>query len=276
MKLPPSVALGTMHGKALAIAPPLAPLGVQLVVAEGLDTDRFGTFAGDVPRAGNMLEAARAKAGAAARLTGLPVALASEGAYGPHPSVPFLSLGRELILWLDTRTGHEIVVHHIDETPDYDRFVASSYAEAEPLLARIGFPATAVILSAEGAPTRPLARGLRDRAALAAAFAHLPAGTGALIQSDMRAHMNPRRMAQIALLAQRLAERLAQVCPSCGAPGWGPLRPAPGLPCDWCEEPTLLPGGEVQGCTACGASQTLPRPDGLIRADPAYCPACNP
>jgi len=50
MSLPERVALGTMHGKAAAIAPPLARLGIALVVPEGLDTNRFGTFTGEVPR----------------------------------------------------------------------------------------------------------------------------------------------------------------------------------------------------------------------------------
>ena len=53
--LPDRVALGTMHGKEAVIAPPLAALGVTVVLAE-VETDRFGTFSGDVPRAGSMIE----------------------------------------------------------------------------------------------------------------------------------------------------------------------------------------------------------------------------
>ena len=53
MSLPERVALGTMHGKAAAIAPPLARLGIALVVPEGLDTNRFGTFTGETPRHGS-------------------------------------------------------------------------------------------------------------------------------------------------------------------------------------------------------------------------------
>ena len=51
-----------MHDKAAAIAPPPARLGLAVAAPEGLDTDRFGTFTGAVPRAGNMVESARAKA----------------------------------------------------------------------------------------------------------------------------------------------------------------------------------------------------------------------
>jgi hypothetical protein len=86
--LPDIVALGTIHGKEHAVAPPLATIGVAVLLAD-LKTDRFGTFAGDVARTGTMLDAARAKAHAASKATGLPVARASEGAHGPHPFVPF-------------------------------------------------------------------------------------------------------------------------------------------------------------------------------------------
>jgi len=58
MTLPDRAALRTMHGKAAAIAPPLARLGITLVVPKGLDTDRFGTFTAEVPRKGTMDDAA--------------------------------------------------------------------------------------------------------------------------------------------------------------------------------------------------------------------------
>jgi len=79
MTLPDRAALGTMHGKAAAIVPPLARLGITLVVPKRLDTDRFGTFTAEVPRKGTMDDAARTKARAAIAATGLPVGIASEG-----------------------------------------------------------------------------------------------------------------------------------------------------------------------------------------------------
>lgn len=272
MSLPDQVALGTMHGKAVALGPPLSRLGITLVVPEGLDTDRFGTFTGEVPRAGTMIEAARAKALAAIGATGLPVGVASEGAYGPHPLLPFLARGTELLLWHDARTGQEVVETLVDDDPCYARIEAASLEEAEAFLARVGFPGTAVIVSAaEGAVTK----GIQDRDRLKAVFG---LGRAAVItlQTDMRAHLNPRRMAMIGLLAEKFAARLATRCPDCAAPGWGRLRPAPGLPCAWCDGPTLLPAGEVHGCTACGAEAVVPRPDGLTEADPGHCPVCNP
>lgn len=270
--LPDRVALGTMHGKEAAIAPPLAALGIALHRAD-LDTDRFGTFAGDVPRAGDMLEAARAKARAAADVTGLSTALASEGSYGPHPYVPFLPLGHELLLWLDTRSGLEIVETLTDSQPNYDQETLSDPAAAAGFLTRIGFPKTAVIVqSAAGAP--PLAKGITDHAALDAAIRAAVSMSGtALLQTDMRAHLNPRRMSMIGDLAQRLALRLATPCPACTAPGFGRLRSLPGLACRDCGSATGLIAADLYGCTACSHEEQRPRAGD---ADPVHCPYCNP
>jgi len=272
MSLPARVALGTQHGKEAVIAPPLAALGITVQTA-AIDTDRFGTFAGDVARAGTMREAARAKARAAAEATGLAVGLGSEGAYGPHPFVPFLPLGQELLLWHDTRTGHEIIETTTDDHPCFDQQTLALASEAEAFLSRVGFPGTAVIVqTAPAAP--PIARGITDRATLERALAQaLALSPSALIQTDMRAHRNPRRMAVIGDLAARLARRIATPCPACAAPGYGHLRTLAGLPCRDCGSETLQIAADVEGCTACGTETVRPRA-GL--ADPAACPCCNP
>ena len=267
-----------MHGKAVALAPPLLRIGVSLVVPEAFDTDRFGSFTGEVPRIGTMEEAARAKALAAARATGLPTGLASEGAYGPHPVVPFLAFGVELLLWHDTRTGHEVTLRLTDDAPTYDRIEVAANEDLAPFLARNRFPETALVVSAlTGAA--PVAKGITDPAvldaALSAALALSPKGR-ALIQTDMRAYMNPRRMQTIARLAERFATRMAQACPACAAPGWGLLHTEPGLPCADCGTPTALVQAEIHGCTACGKAETRPRGDGRVTTDPASCPMCNP
>lgn len=276
MSLPDRAVLATMHGKEAAIAPPLARLGIALTVPASFDTDQFGTFAGDVPRAGSMIEAARAKARAASDLTGLPIAIASEGAYGPHPMIPFLAQGQELLLWRDSRNGHEIVETLIDNTPTFDHAEVADIDEAETFLKRIDFPKTALLVASAATPTKPVARGVRDRDALSRAIGSLTGSGPALLTTDMRAHMNPRRMAKIAELADRLATRLASPCPHCAAPGWGFLRADPGLPCSACGTPTPMARGEIHGCTACGASAPQPRLDGRMAADPGHCVLCNP
>lgn len=277
--LPRRAALGTMHGKEAAIAPPLARLGVRLVVPEGLDTDRFGTFTGEIARAGDMIDAARAKAQAAIESTGLPVGLASEGAYGPHPTIPFLASGLELLLWRNAESGQEIVEKLVDDRPCYDHAETADLDGIADFLSRVDFPRTGLIVAPAAARQRPVAKGLREAGALAEAIARAARDSScgrAFVQTDMRAHMNPRRMDILGQLAERLAARLARACPGCGAPGWGMLRTETGLPCAWCGGPTGLVAREIHGCTACGYNDVRPRRDGLTEADPGACPVCNP
>ena len=279
MKLPDRAALGTMHNKAAAVTPPLARLGITVVVPEGLDTDRFGTFTTETPRTGTMEDAARAKARAAIAATGLCVGIASEGAYGPHPVIPFLPIGRDVLLWRNEETGQEVIERLTDEAPCFDHVTAFSADEATAFLETIGFPRTAVIVARASAGAAPLAKGLQDRDAVDDAIAralHLSAKEGAFLQTDMRAHLNPRRMETIGRLAERLAVRLGTACPACTAPGWGLLRMETGLPCAWCDGPTLMVKAEVHGCTLCKFETNRPRTNGPTVADPGHCPACNP
>ena len=277
--LPARVALGTMHGKERALAPAFDRLSVRLIVPDGLNTDRFGTFSAEIPRAGSMEDAARAKIEAAMAATGLPVGLASEGAYGPHPAVPFMAAGLEILMWRDAERGHEIIERLGDDRPAYDLAEVADIDQVAPVLTRMGFPETAMIVRPAGDPCGSVVKGLTGMSELATAIAAAckasPVGK-AVVQTDMRAHMNPQRMATIAKLGLRLADRLACRCDACGAPGWGRLRTVPGLPCDWCGGPSLLIAHEVHGCTACGTTRPVPRPDGKTTADPGECPACNP
>lgn len=85
--------LATMHRKEDVIAPLLEQeLGLQIVVPQNFNTDRFGTFSREVKRAGSQLEAARIKAQAAMQATGAAIALASEGAFGPPPGYALFAL----------------------------------------------------------------------------------------------------------------------------------------------------------------------------------------
>ncbi len=277
--LPASAALGTMHGKEAALAPPLARLGVALLVPEGLDTDRFGTFTGDVGRPGTMEETARAKAHAAIAATGLAHGLASEGAYGPHPTLPFAAAGLEILLWRDEARGFEVVERLMDDSPVYDHSAAATADELAAFLARVRFPETALVVAPLSDRTSAPFKGVRDADTLQDCLrdaARRSECGRAFVQTDMRAHMNPRRMATIGRLAERLAGRLATACGSCGAPGWGLLRTETGLPCSWCGGPTILVSHEVHGCAACGAEARRSRPDKLAEADPGCCPRCNP
>ncbi|NWG46912.1 MAG: hypothetical protein HXY25_10265 [Alphaproteobacteria bacterium] len=273
--------VATMHGKESAIAPAMAALGLRVEPAHGLDTDRFGTFTGEVERPGPMRQTAIAKARAGIASSGCPLAIASEGSYGPHPHFPAIAAGLELMVLVDAERDLVIAEERLLEDVTFAQCEAASVDALAAFLAGIGFPDQGVIVRPNGrrAGGEGLFKGLTDHAALARAVAEAAARSAdglAFVETDMRAHLNPRRRAALAGLAERLASRLLSLCPACGAPGFGPVRAERGLPCADCGLPTPLARAEVLGCGACDHLDRVGRSDGLTRASPAACPLCNP
>lgn len=272
-------ALSTMHQKERAIAPVMRQTcSMVLTVPTGLDTDALGTFSGEIPRAGSMLEAATAKARLAMEATGLPVGLASEGSYGPHPDLPWVPAGLELLVLVDDTRGLVIAEQIIDDAPVFFHAVTSSPSAIADYLARIGFGRNGVIVKPNDGKAQPV-KGIVRHDLLAEAIRQCAAASAdgkALVQTDMRAHMNTRRMEILGGLARRLARRLNSLCPACHAPGFGVVVSGPGLACAWCGEPTTVASGHIQGCAACHYRDFIPRRDGQARADPRHCLHCNP
>lgn len=275
--------LATMHGKEAAVAPPFRELlDVAVHVPGGIDTDALGTFTGEIQRPGDMLETARLKAKAGIELTGAVLALASEGAYGPHPWLPSLATGVELLLWVDTAIGIEVAEQMPVRQTAYATLTVRPDDSIDSFLARVDFPRHALaVMPATPAPDATLvpAKGLRDRAALERAIRTAAAGSEdgqAVVQTDMRAHVNPTRMESIAAVARRLATRLGSHCEVCDAPGFGIVGQQSGLPCAACDTPTALAKADIHGCARCDHRTTLPRGDGQGTADPRYCDNCNP
>jgi hypothetical protein len=277
------IALATMHGKERAIARPFRSLlGLELVLPAGLDTDQLGSFDGLVPRQGGAEQACRRKALMGMAALGLPLGLASEGSFGAHPQLPFLAAGVEVMVFLDRERGLEIWERLIARRTNFDHRCAGELAELEGWLAQVGFPAHGLIVRPEH-PCRGaealLFKDLPDHPRLAGAIAAATAASSngrAQVETDMRAHRNPTRMASLRALATKLARRIATACPACAAPGWGRLDVLPGLPCSWCGMPTPLMHRERFGCVSCSHTEEHPRPDGLAEADPQHCPLCNP
>ena len=274
--------LATMHGKEAAIAPPLlTKLGLVVSSVADLDTDVLGTFSGEVPRSMGMLETAVAKAKLALEKTGETLGLASEGVYGPHPRVPFLAAGTELMVLVDLEREIVIQEHLLDETPSYGSFEASIVDDALPQLTHLGFPDHAVMVRAadRSGLLAGLTKGIRTHDEFIRAF-ELALATSTsqrvLVMNDMRADRNPTRMRFLKKLAERLSERIATLCPACASPGFGITGTRTGLPCEWCGGPTHLVSHEVFSCVACDHELVLPRSDGLSFGDAALCPYCNP
>ena len=103
--------IATKHGKEKVIAPFLEQgLGVKCFVAIDLDTDKLGTFTGEVERNDDPLTTARNKCYMAMDLTNCDLAIASEGSFGPHPTIFFIPADDEILIFVDKINGVEIIV----------------------------------------------------------------------------------------------------------------------------------------------------------------------
>ena len=266
------MAVGTQHGKQHQFAPAFRRvLGAELVTP-AVDTDQFGTFAGEVVRTVAPADAARAKARLAMSVSGLPYGLASEASYGPLTGG--LLGHEEILLFCDDVAGIEIVEgHRTTSLPGVSRPVCRFDEVPTSLLADL--PGQALIVRPRGA-VGAITKGITGvdglRAAIDAAAAASPDGV-ALVEPDLRAHHNPSRRLILTGLAEAMACRLATACPSCGAPGFGRVGAEPGLPCRVCEAPTPLRHRDIHGCAVCGHRE---RRQIRAAADPTDCPACNP
>lgn len=283
----PRVALATLHGKADALAPALAAIGVQ-VETVAIDTDALGTFSGDIERPGTPHEVVIEKARRAMAASGRTLGIATEGSFGPDPILGFLPLHTELLAFVDDVHRQVIVIEHAGHDTNWVSKALRPGAEIAPLLAQIGVPSHAALVKPNAWPgsasglspaARPVAKGLRDPDAVMASIEAMAMASSdglARMEADLRAHMNPTRMRVIARLGERLRDRLAQPCSACRAPGFGPITSERGLPCELCGEATELVRAEIHGCGVCGHHENRPRADGLEAADAGHCPECNP
>jgi hypothetical protein len=230
--------LTTMHGKEKVIAPVLKDgLGLTVGRAMGVNTDRFGTSSHDIKRTGSQLDAARAKIAAGFEDAALPrVGLLSEGSFGPHTFIPFLALGRELVLLIDRDTGLELIGHDASIDTNYGHAIVSDLEAAAAFAERPRFPVHGLIVMAcsgeKPAPERVLIKDIVDQTSLFHAVQRAIDICGfALIEADMRAHRNPTRMAAIERAAQDLVRRYMSRCPACAWPGFDVTERIAGLPC---------------------------------------------
>jgi len=272
--------LATMHGKEQVISPVLAAaLGVQTQVPPGFDSDRYGTFTRDIPRAGSQRDAARQKALAAMELTGCDLGLASEGAFGPDPAIPWVACNRELVLLLDRQSGLELVGEVVSTATNYGQTRVTNLREALQFAASAQFPDHALVAmpTSNPATAAEIYKGITEEAQLQTIVTELLGRHGSLwLETDMRAHLNPSRMVVIEQATHNLVKKFHQTCPQCGWPGFDVVRRLPGLPCADCGLPTALTHQWIYRCAQCHYERQVLYPEGIKVADPGHCGLCNP
>lgn len=271
--------LATMHGKERVIAPILErELGLKVLVPENFDTDQFGTFTMDIPRTGNQLEAARLKVRAAMKATCIDLGIASEGSFGTDPHIPFIQSNLELLLLVDDKNSIEIRGHHRSSATNSAGTYVSNAEEALDFAKKIGFPDHGVVVRKREKSRRFLHKGITTEEELRLRVnEHLQKifTKRVYVGTDMRAHMNPTRMENIAMATKDLVQNATSECPHCRTPGFSIIAVKRGLICGGCGSPTDSPVAYVKKCQKCNLEKIVPIEDKTFE-NPSNCNQCNP
>lgn len=269
----------TKHKKENVIFPIFSKSGINLKLVESIDTDLFGTFTGEIPRSGTQVEAARLKALRAIEQTGETLALASEGSFGPHPTLFFAPGNVELVLLLDIRNQIELHGWEISTDTNYAHQKVKAVGDAFDFGDRVGFPSHGLIVRPNSGSSGLLFKGITNESELIRAVDSCikhSEDMAAIIETDMRAMYNPKRMAVIEKAAVNLLGKMNSVCPQCSWPGFEVTDKISGLPCNLCGCPTRSTLSHLYTCKKCSFNNEVEFPCGKTSEDPMYCDCCNP
>jgi hypothetical protein len=272
------VLFATKHDKDKILQPLFAEIGMKCIAAS-VDTDQFGTFSGEVERVGNVRETLRKKINTCLEMN--PEAeyiIASEGSFGPHPLLGFMSTDLESLLFYQVESKVEIYAEYLDTRPVHAEKVMTAGEELDSFLKEIGFPEQAVIVHPENS-LAPIYKGIDDKKTLMRVLPEVfkESKTGkAKIVTDLRACFNPQRRVAILEAGKKLLEKLTSFCPACHSPGFAIVRGIPGLVCSDCGEPTRAARAVLWKCVQCTHEEERERPDGKKYVDPYECEFCNP
>ncbi|WLR57303.1 hypothetical protein LC048_10830 [Mesobacillus subterraneus] len=275
-------ALATMHGKESVIAPCFEKtLQLSLQVPPDINTDELGTFSGEIERKGTPIETVRQKVKMGMELLGSPLGIGNEGSFGPAVHFPLLSEDHEILLWIDQERGIEVVEQVFSTETNFDSITVKRWdTNLEFFLSKVRFPSHALILKPNKHQDKGIIfKGVNDveecKEALSSCAAVSEDGM-VQVATDMRANRNPTRMRVIGEVAEKMAQRLASLCPKCACPGWGVVDVIRGLPCEGCGLRTNWVANEVFGCPSCPKKEIVPRSDGKQKVSQSQCPYCNP
>lgn len=273
-----TIALATKHGKEQVIIPLLQEaLGIKDYLIPAVDTDQLGTFSGEVERKGTPLEVLRQKCKLAYDLTGCPLVIASEGSFGPHPSLYFIPADDEWLLLKDYLNNIEISARELSTETNFTAGTFQTFDQVLEFATQAKFPLHALIIRAGEKDFSAIKKGIQSADELKQAVEHCISLHGQVhVETDMRAHLNPTRMQVIRKASEKLVKKARTRCPSCQFPGFDTVAIGEGLPCGSCGTPTHSILYKVEGCTHCGHFNYHYYPSGKKTEDPQFCPRCNP
>lgn len=273
-----TLVIATKHHKEKVIAPILEKeLGVICMVPENFDTDVFGTFTGEVERKSDALETARRKCLSAMEITGCDLVVASEGSFGPHPTIFFMHADDEVLVLIDQKLQLEIIVRFLTTETNFQGSEIKSKQDLIHFANGIKFPTHALIMKKAKDDVSAVRKGLSTWEDLNEAFNYfMQQFQCAYVETDMRAMHNPIRMQFIEKVTEKLVEKVKSTCPQCQRPGFSISIIKEGLPCDYCGFPTRSPKSFVYHCEKCAFEHEILFPENKKVENPMFCNFCNP
>jgi len=269
------VVIATKHEKEQAIGSLLKEaFRMEYIVPTGFDTDRLGTFTGEVERVLSPIEAARTKCVLAMEQCDAEIAIGSEGSFGPHPTLYFLPADEEYLVLVDRKNDLEISVKTCSLQTNYASYEMGSEVKLADFLEQVKFPSHG--LHVKG-PEGYIEKGITSETQLNEAILTAVNRFGTYtLETDMRAMNNPTRMSVIQELTKKLVEKMKHCCPSCQRPGFSPTDVIRGLVCSCCSLPTKSVKAVIYTCDGCHYTQCIDFPDSKMTEDPMFCDFCNP
>ena len=275
-----TIVLSTKHEKEKIIAPLFKKyLKTDVIIPENVDTDLLGTFTGEIKRVGTMKETALKKALMGMKMMNIPLGIASEGSFGPHPQIPFMPANNEMMVFIDSENQLEIVEQLLTTQTNFASIETNTLEKIQPFLIQVGFPKQGLIVKPKNSDATIIYKGIKNKKELREATIECvklsPDGV-AHIETDMRAHMNPLRQKAIRSLTFKLIKRIRSLCPLCASPGWGIVDHETGLPCEVCYFPTKIIKTDIFGCVKCSHQIKIQHNKTIKTAEATFCDECNP
>lgn len=270
--------IATKHEKEKVIAPLLEKeLGVFCFVNENFDTDMLGTFTGEIEREQDPVATARQKCLMAMELSNCDLGIASEGSFGPHPSMFFVNADDEFLIFIDKKNNLEIIVRELSTATNFNGKNIKSETELLAFAEAANFPSHGLILRKAKEDKHEIEKGITDIKHLKEAFQTLFEKHGTVYaETDMRAMYNPSRMKVIEAAAKKLVEKINSLCPQCNMPGFGITDIKKGLRCILCGSPTNSTLSYIYNCKHCKFTKEQMYPNKKTTEDPMFCDNCNP
>lgn len=273
-----------MHGKEQVLSGLFADnLEARLVLPVGMDTDKFGTFSGEIERSADVKSVLRRKAHKGMERLGLEYGLASEGSFSSQPWLPFLGNNQESLLFVDARNEIEIFANVVNPSRQIDFCEAESESDVINFCRRVGCGSQGVILKPDYNHLDPawIFKGIINELDAVKIFHQIQEkfeSKKIWIETDHRSHFSPKRQKVIFKAGEKLMGSLMSQCPRCHTPGFQMSDYLRGLVCSGCGLKSNKAEKEIWTCLSqsCDYNEIRNRLDGIKSLDPSQCHWCNP